>query len=325
MGKISIGILACGHIAGTMASTLEQMPDVDMCAAASRNIEKATEFSQKYGFRKAYGSYEELVKDEEVELIYIASPHSHHYEHIKLCLENGKHVLCEKAFTANRKQAEEVTALAREKGLLLAEALWVRYMPLVKTLREVIDSGVIGEISMVTANLHYLIDHVQREYDPALAGGALLDVGIYALNFALIVLGEDIDHITCDCQKFDTGVDRQNSIIINYRNGKMAVCNSGSSGLSDRKGILYGRKGFIIVENVNNPESITVYNLNREVVACYDAPKQISGYEYEVRACADAIEKGLVECPDMTHDRTLFLMGLMDEARAQMGIKFPFE
>lgn len=325
MKKIKMGILACGGIAGTMAQTLSQMPDVDMCAAASRDLEKAKAFSEKYGFRRAYGSYEELARDEEVELVYVASPHSHHYEHIKLCLENGKHVLCEKAFTANRKQAEEVIALAKERGLLLAEALWVRYMPLVKTLREVIDSGIIGEISTVTSNLHYVIDHVKRLYDPALAGGALLDVGVYALNFALMVLGEEIDHITCDCLKFDTGVDKQNTVIICYKNGKMAVCSSGSSALSDRKGIIYGSKGYIIVENVNNPESITVYNREREVIARYDAPEQISGYEYEVRACAEAIEKGMTECPDMTHDWTLFLMGLMDEARSQMGISYPFE
>lgn len=325
MKKIKMGILACGGIAGTMAQTLSQMPDVDMCAAASRDLEKAKAFSEKYGFHRAYGSYEELARDEEVELVYVASPHSHHYEHIKLCLENGKHVLCEKAFTANRKQAEEVIALAKERGLLLAEALWVRYMPLVKTLREVIDSGIIGEISTVTSNLHYVIDHVKRLYDPALAGGALLDVGVYALNFALMVLGEEIDHITCDCLKFDTGVDKQNTVIICYKNGKMAVCSSGSSALSDRKGIIYGSKGYIIVENVNNPESITVYNREREVIARYDAPEQISGYEYEVRACAEAIEKGMTECPDMTHDRTLFLMGLMDEARSQMGISYPFE
>lgn len=323
---MNIGILACGGIAQTMATTLSGMGDaVTKCACASRNLEKAKEFARKNGFQKAYGSYEELVKDKDVELIYIASPHSHHYEHIKLCLENGKNVLCEKAFTANAQQAREVFKLAKEKGLLLTEAIWPRYMPLVKELKQVLDSGIIGDITTVSANLIYSIDMNERIYTPELAGGALLDVGVYAITFASICIGDDVEKITTACQKFDTGVDAQSTVILNYKDGKMAVTYSGTGAVSDRKGIISGRKGYIIVENINSPESFTVYNASREVVMTKNAPKWITGYEYEVYAAMDAIKKGQLECPDCPHDQSIRIMELMDEARKQMGIKYPFE
>ena len=323
---MNIGILACGGIAQVMATTLIGMGDeVTKYAVASRNLSKAQAFAEKNGFEKAYGSYEELVEDPDVELIYIASPHSHHYEHIKLCLEHGKHVLCEKAFTANTSQAKEVLKMAEDKGLLLTEAIWPRYMPLVKELLDTVNSGIIGEIATVSANLIYSIDMNERIYEPELAGGALLDVGVYALTFASLILGENITNMTVACDKFDTGVDRQSTVILNYPDGKMAITYSGTNAISDRKGIISGRNGYIIVENTNSPESYKVYNANREVIEEHIAPKWITGYEYEVRAAIDAINKGLIECPDCPHSKTIAIMELMDMAREKMGIKYPFE
>lgn len=323
---MNIGILACGGIAQVMANTLTGMGDaVVKYACASRELSKAEEFAKKNGFLKAYGSYEELVNDKEVELIYIASPHSHHYEHIKLCLEHGKHVLCEKAFTANKLQAEEVLKMAEDRGLLLTEAIWPRYMPLVKTLKDTIDSGIIGDISTVSANLIYSIDMNKRIYEPALAGGALLDVGVYAITFASICLGNDISEIVATDIKFDTGVDAQSVVVLKYPDKKMAVTYSGTGAVSDRKGIISGRKGYIIVENINSPESFAVYNENRELIKECKAEKWITGYEYEVYAAMEAIKNGWVECPDCPHETTLKIMEIMDEARAQLGIVYPFE
>jgi predicted dehydrogenase len=325
MRKMKMGILAAGGIARIMAQTVREMNSVELYAVAARDKQRAEEFSKEFEFKKAYGSYQELAEDSNVDFIYIASPHSSHYEHIKLCLDHGKHVICEKAFTANTAQAEEVIKLAEEKNLLLTEAMWVRYMPMAKTLKEVIASGVIGEISTVIANLFYVIDGNERIYEPKLAGGALLDVGVYALTFASIVLGDEVETIQSSAIKFETGVDSQSSVIMTYKSGQMAVCTSGTGALSDRMGTIYGRKGYIIVENINNFESISVYDLNRKLIEKYDCPKQITGYEYEIEACMDAIEKGMKECPDMPHSQTITIMSLMDEIREQLNIKYPFE
>lgn len=325
MTPVRIGILAAGKIAGKMAKTLRAMNWVISYGVASRSLEKAEQFAREHGVKKAYGSYEELVKDPEVELIYVASPHSHHYEHIKLCLEHGKHVLCEKAFTVNEAQAREVTSMAREKHLLLSEAMWVRYMPMVRTLKEVLESGVIGRVSTVTGNLYYCIDGVERIQSPALAGGALLDVGVYTLTFASIVMGNEIDRIMACGVKTDTGVDAQNSVTIFYKDGRMAQLCSGIMSLSDRNGVIYGSKGYIVVENINNFQSIQVYDVERRLVSEYNCPPQISGYEYEVTACVEAIRNGWIQCPQMPHEEILAVMGQMDEIRRQLGIVYPCE
>ena len=327
---MKVGILGCGVIAQSMATTLigiqnEGKYDITLEAVAARDIDKAKDFAKKNNSPKAYGSYEELVSDSDIDLVYVATPHSHHFEHMNLCIDHGKNVLCEKAFTANRKQAEDILKKAEEKGILVTEAMWVRYMPLTHTLQDILKSNVIGEITNVSANLYYPIDMVQRIYDPALAGGALLDVGVYTLTFAAICLGEKIEKMTADCVKFDTGVDSQSIMALTYSNNVMATCSCGARGISDRKGIITGRKGYIIVENINNPESITVFDYERNIIAEHVAPQQITGYEYQVYACKEALDKGLTECPDCTHEQTLGIMSLMDQARAQMGIVFPFE
>lgn len=325
MKTMNVAILGAGRIAGTMADTLKEMKWVNSYAVASRSLQKAEGFAKEYGFEKAYGSYEEMVKDPEVELVYVASPHSHHYEHIRLCLEHGKHVLCEKAFTVNEAQAREMLQLAKEKNLLLTEAMWVRYLPMTRTLLDILKSGVIGNVSTVTANLYYLIDGVERIQNPSLAGGALLDVGVYTLTFASVVMGDEIDTIKAGCVKTESGVDAQNSVTIFYKDGRMAQLCSGIMSISDRKGIIYGSKGYIIVENINNFETIQVYNVERKMIAEYPCPPQISGYEYEVMACVEAIRNGWTECPQMPHAQILEIMRQMDEIRGQLGISYPCE
>ena len=173
--KYNIGIIGSGNIAGVMADTIKRMKNVRLYAVASRSKVKADVFAEKYGCKKAYGSYEELASDSKVDLVYIATPHSEHYENAKLCLLNGKPVLCEKAFTANAAQAKELIRISQERRVLLAEAIWTRYMPMLATIREVLGSGIIGEPKTLTANLGYLIERVARLQEPALAGGALLD------------------------------------------------------------------------------------------------------------------------------------------------------
>ena len=266
-----------------------------------------------------------MVSDKKVDLIYVATPHSEHYENVKMCLEAGKPVLCEKAFTLNAAQAEELVRIAAEHKVFLAEAMWTRYMPMLTTIREVIGSGIIGEPKTLTANLGYVISSKERLTNLALGGGALLDVGVYTINFALMIFGHNISKIASCCTFTETGVDEQNAICLQYYDGKVANLNSSMVSLSDRQGIIYGTKGFAVVENINNFESIAVYDKQYKKVASYKCPKQISGYEYEVAACIEAIKCGQIECAQMPHSETLRVMRIMDEIRSQWGMKYPCE
>jgi predicted dehydrogenase len=322
---MKMAILGVGSIARTMAATINKMDEVTSYAVASRDFKKAEDFAKEFGFVKAYGSYEEMLSDPEVELVYVATPHSHHYEHVKLCLNQGKHVLCEKAFAINAKQTIEMFDLAKEKKLLLTEAIWTRYLPLRQTLNEIIESGIIGKVGMLTANLGYVINHVPRLVDPALAGGALLDLGVYPINFALMFFGTDIEKITSTAVITDKGVDSQNNITFVYKDGKMAILQSTMLSLTDRRGIISGSKGFIIAENINNYEWIKVYDNNRKELACYEAPKQITGYEYEVRAAIRAIKDGKLECEEMPHAESIKVMQIMDSLRQEWGVIYPGE
>lgn len=324
-GNFNIGIMGSGNIAGIMAGTINKMKNVRVYAVASRQQVHADVFAGKYGCKKAYGSYADLVADKKVDLIYVATPHSEHYENVKMCLEAGKPVLCEKAFTLNAAQAEELVRIAAEHKVFLAEAMWTRYMPMLTTIREVIGSGIIGEPKTLTANLGYVIGSKERLTNLALGGGALLDVGVYTINFALMIFGHNISKIASCCTFTETGVDEQNAICLQYYDGKAANLNSSMVSLSDRQGIIYGTKGFAVVENINNFESIAVYDKQYKKVASYKCPKQISGYEYEVVACIDAIKCGQIECAQMPHSETLRVMRIMDETRSQWGMKYPCE
>lgn len=322
---IKMGIIGAGRIAGFMGETLQGMETVARYAIAARDLERAKAFADQYGFEKAYGSYEEMLEDPSVDLVYVATPHSHHYDHVKLCLEHGKHVLCEKAFTVNEGQARELFAMAKEKGLLLTEAIWTRYMPIRRTLEEVLASGIIGTPHMLAANLSYIIDWKDRITKPELAGGALLDIGIYTLNFASMVFGDDIETITGTAVFNEYGMDMQENITLVYKDGRMAALNASARSLSDRRGIIYGDKGYIETENINNCGGIKVFDTDRKLVAAYETPKQITGYEYEVEACVHAIEHGELECPQMPHEETLRMLQWMDELRRQWGIVYPME
>ena len=322
---MKIGILGAGNIARNMANTLNAMEDAQFYAVGSRSQEKAEKFAKEYGAKKAYGSYEDLVADPEVELVYIATPHSHHYEHAKLCIEHGKPVLCEKAFMANAKQAKEIYELAKEKNVFITEAIWTRYLPSRKMIDEVIASGELGEVTFVTANLGYDIKDVERMQKPELAGGSLLDVGIYPLTFISMILGNDVKEVVSTCTKTATGMDEQNAIILKYDNGVMAIAHSGMLAGTEQYGIVYGTEGYLIAENINNVTGIKVYTKERKLIKELKVPKQITGFEYQVRASMKAIREGSLECPEIPHAESVIMMELMDRLREDWGIRYPFE
>lgn len=321
----NVGIIGAGHIALKMASTLAALPRTHRYAIASRETRKARTFAKEQGFERAYGSYEELMDDPKVDLIYIATPHAFHFEQAKACILKGKPVLCEKAFTANAAQAEELLKLAEEKQVFIAEAIWTRYLPMSRTIAELVRNGAVGTPYLLSANLGYAITNRKRLVRPELAGGALLDVGVYTLNFAAMVFGTEILSTTSTCVKMDNGLDAQDSITLVYPGERMAVLNSSMLARSDRQGIISGDGGHMIIDNINNPQSIKVLDGNYQTVAEYHAPSQVTGFEYEVNACIEALDKGLLQTLDMPHDETLRIMRQMDALRKEWGVRFPFE
>lgn len=322
---MNVGILGAGRIAVIMANTLNGMEGANAYAVASRDKGRAEVFAREHNVEKAYGSYEAMVADENVDLVYIASPHSHHLEHGKLCIDHGKPVLCEKAFTVNAKQAKELLDYAAEKRVFITEAIWTRYMPSRKLIDDIIASGEIGEVKSLTANLGYAITDKERLVCPELAGGALLDVGVYPLNFASMVLGNDIEKLTSVCVKYKTGVDAQDAIVLSYKDERIATLHASMLTVTDQYGIVFGTEGYLIAYNINNVDRIGIFDKHRALIREVEVPAQITGYEYEILACKRAIGNGELECSEMPHSETLIMMEWMDALRQEWGIHYPCE
>ena len=320
-----LGIIGAGWIAQKMVKALAPLDEVEVYAIGSRSLDKAAAFAQEHAIPMAYGSYEELVCDPLVDLVYIATPHSHHYEHAMLALNHGKHVLVEKAFTANAAQASDLIATARAKGLFITEAIWTRYMPLSHKVREIMESGVIGEPRVLTATLCYMMEFKERIVGADLCGGALLDLGVYALNFARMYFGTDIVRTVTNCHLGPTGMDMHESISLSYADGKMANLQAGALCLNDRQGIISGTEGYIRVDNINCPEVIEVYR-NYELVERHVKPDDmVNGYEYQVLECMRCIREGLSESPMMPHAETISIMKQMDDLRKEWGVEYPYD
>ena len=333
MAQINVAILGAGRIAQSMAKTLVAMAAderyrdlVAPYAVAARDGERAAEFAAKYGFPVSYGSYEELAADPNVNLVYIATPHNLHAEQAVLCMRAGKGVLVEKAFGANAAQSQEMLDVSAQTGMLCTEAIWTRYMPSRAMIDDIIASGAIGEVQAIEANLCYPTTAKARITDPALAGGALLDVGVYPINFIdMIMHNAPIARIESSMQPFETGVDAHDSMTFYYENGVMATAQSSILCHSDRMGAVWGTKGYLTCQNINNVESIDVFDGTHTVTAHYDVPAQLTGYEYEVAAAAQAVLDGRTECAEMPHADTMRIMKLMDSLRADWELTYPFE
>ena len=332
---MKFAILGCGFIATKMAEAVKAIESrgVEAYAVASRSLTKAEKFAKDYGFGRAYGSYEELAKDPAVDLIYIATPHSEHYNNILLCLEHGKNLLVEKAFTANALMASEVIALAEEKGVFLSEAMWTRFLPAVQMVKDLILAGKIGKVESVEADFSMPLSHIERLRKPELAGGALLDLGIYSLTFADIFLTDDEiagaeNHIVqtkTHCVKFDTGVDATDWIDLIYANGQVAHLKTSMVAPLKNEGVIYGTDGFIRVLNLNDMVEIQLFDKAGSLLESITPPRIENCYEYEVLACKAALEKGQKECAEMPHSKTMQMMTQMDGLRASWGVSYPFE
>ena len=330
---LRFGILGSGFIATKMVEAVKALESrgmgVEAYAVASRTLSRAQKFAADYGVRHAYGSYEELANDPQVDLIYVATPHSEHYNNILLCLEHNKNLLVEKAFTANALMASEVVALAEEKGVFLCEAMWTRFLPAVQMVKDWIFAGKIGKVESVEADFSMPLSHIERLQKPELAGGALLDLGIYSLTFADMFLNGDaanpIVKTESKCVKFPTGVDATDWMDLVYASGQVAHLKTSMVAPLKNEGVIYGTEGFIRVQNLNDMVEIQLFDVAGTLVESVKPPRIENCYEYEVLGCKAAMEKGLKECPEMPHSKTMQMMTQMDSLRAAWGVSYPFE
>ena len=336
MKKVGVALLGLGVVGGgtyqILTSKREYIKqndgiDIEVKCVLERNIERCKELGVDLSIVST--DIERVVSDPDIQIVaeFFGGIEPAKTFLIK-ALEAGHHVLCEKAFAVNETQAREMIDVARTKGLLLAEAIWTRYMPSRTIIDDIVRSGSIGKVLTVDANLGYKVDMNERMIRPELAGGALLDLTVYPLNFASMVMGDDIARIDAHMVPIHSGVDGQDSVTITYADGRMTTMFTTMHTRTDRRGLICGTDGFIRVANINTPQRIYVYDADgltcslRETI---EVPKQISGYEYEVLACKRAIEAGATECPEMPHAETIELMRQMDAIRAQFGIVYPFE
>ncbi len=322
---VKVGIIGTGWIAEKAAVTLNGLDHCEAYAVGSRKQETAETFAAKWNIKKAYGSYSELIADKDVDLVYIGTPHSHHYDVTREAIMAGKPCLVEKAFMANAKQAHEIITLAKERKVFLAEAIWTRYQPAVAIVRGLIADGRIGEPRLVTATLGYSMGNKARIMRPDLCGGALLDLGVYALNFVRMFCDADIESIDGYCVKSDTGMDLTNAITIILKDGILANVQSSAQCVGDNIGVIAGTEGNIIIDNINNPQEITLNGPDRTFVETIHVPQQITGYEYQFMACRQALIDGLMEPREMPHTETLYIMKLMDNLRRKWGVRYPMD
>ena len=260
-----------------------------------------------------------------MDLVYVGTPHSHHYDVTREALLAGKPCLVEKAFMANASQTKEIIDLAHERSVFLAEAIWTRYQPAVGIVRKLIADGRIGEPRLITATLGYSMGDKPRIMQPDLCGGALLDLGVYALNFVRMFTDSDIENIDGHCVKSATGMDLTNAITIILKDGILANVQSSAQCVGDNIGVIAGTEGNLIIDNINNPQTITVNGPDRTYVETIRVPQQITGYEYQFLACRQALIDGLKEPHEMSHAETLYMMQLMDGLRMKWGVRYPMD
>ncbi|MFM9911509.1 MAG: Gfo/Idh/MocA family protein [Chitinophagaceae bacterium] len=326
MQTIRWGILGCGKIARKFAADLQLVKGCELIAIGSRSKENADKFAGEFPVKTRHYSYEALIADKEVDVIYIASPHGLHHEHTLLCLHHHKAVLCEKAFALNTSQATEMIELARLQKVFLMEALWTKFMPHYQLLMRWLRDGKLGDIQNVLINFGFAPASPvpRRMFDPLLGGGSLLDIGIYNVFMALSVLGKP-DFIDAWMTPASTGVDEQCSIIFRYKNGAIANLFSSFSTNLATEAHISGRAGRIRLTNRFYEPSTTIEyypdKIDSKEIIPYDKEPGW-GYQYEIKHVNECLSKGLTESPVMSHADTLLLMDVLDRIRYAAGIKY---
>ena len=322
MSNLKWAIIGPGNIAAEFAAALNEIGGT-LYAVGSRTLEKAQQFANQYGAEKAYGNYSEMLQNPEIDVVYISTPHSNHYEYIIESLRNNKHVLCEKAITVNSTQLQEIAQLADEKDLVVAEAMTIYHMPLYKKLRQIVDEGTIGRLKMVQVSFgsHKEYDVNNRFFSKDLAGGALLDIGTYALSFTRFFLSKQPHEILTTVKRFETGVDEQSGIILNNDADEMAVISLTMRSKMPKRGVVAGELGFITVDNFPRASKATIQYLDG-TVETIEAGDTAKALQYEIEDMQRYIaDKGNKETLNLSLD----VMDIMTNVREQWGIKYSFE
>ena len=323
------GIISPGRIAHTFAKALKAVPNATIHAVASSSQERADAFAKEYKVPHAYDDYAALVANPDVDAVYIASLHMQHYGHTKLALEAGKPVLCEKPFTVNAKETKELLDLAAEKKLFLMEAVWTRYLPIYKTVRKWLDKGRIGDVTLLQSSFGFNPgrDERGRLLNPDLAGGTLLDIGIYPITVSQWVMGADPVSFNAHALIGSTGVDELLSVDLVYENDVVSQFTSTFLTNAENNFYIYGSKGHIRIEGPfwGATKATLVVDGKKKKSKTRKKSFDVNGFEYEIAEAMRCMKKGLLESPSMTHAQTLGTMELMDNIRAEIGLKYPFE
>lgn len=320
------GIIGAGTIAKKFADTVNKMEGESLVAVGSRSLEKAEAFAKDYSIPFSYGSYEELAASPEIDAVYIATPNSMHFDNSMLCLERGKHVLCEKPFTLRAEEAEKLFKTAEEKGLFIMEAFWIWFLPLYKKLREIIDSKVFGEIVHIRTEYGFVAKGARRErkFDSSLGGGALLDIGIYNLGFIQMVSGDYPETFSSEVRFNERGTDEYSLIQYRYEDGKTANALTSIGYNIPRRAAILFEHGQIYLDDFQHAESMTVVPENGDTYVITDE-FEISGFEYEIREVSRCVAAGLSHSDFYTPDDNLSILSQMDEIRDVWGMRFDCE
>ncbi|MGO4804282.1 Gfo/Idh/MocA family protein [Arthrobacter sp. 2MCAF15] len=322
-GSIRWGILGTGFIAGLQTQDLNEN-GFTVQAVGSRTLDSSKAFAEEYGVATAHGSYEDLVADPLVDVVYIATPHPFHHANALLALNAGKHVLVEKSFTMNAREAQDIVDLAESKGLVALEAMWSRFLPHMIRIREIIGEGTIGEVRKVVAshNQNLPKDPAHRLNDPALGGGALLDLGIYPVSFAFDILGTP-ETIRASASMTATGVDRQTAAIFEYVGGQQAIVDCELDAASANRAMVIGTEGWIDIESTwYNPTPFTVLAVDGSVVERYEQPVTSRGMQYQAAELERLVSEGATAGTILPPRETVAIMAAMDEIRRQIGLSY---
>ncbi len=319
------GVIGPGSIATGFADAMTMVDDGEIVAVASRSMERAVAFGDRYDIPARYGDYASMAADSDVDVVYVATPNSRHEQDTIACLEAGHHVLCEKPLALDAEQARRMTALARRQGLFLMEAIWSRFLPAYRSLVEVIAAGRIGEPLLVEADFGFRrpVDPSHRLFDLGLGGGALLDLGIYPIQLCSLVLGAP-DHVVAEGMVGDTGVDDQVAAILRHAGGRLGVVKAAIRVNMACTARISGTEGWIdLPPMMHCPNSLSVTTpAGREAV---DASYAGNGLRFEIAEVHRCLAAGLTESPDMTLDESIALMATLDAIRAQIGVVYPGE
>jgi predicted dehydrogenase len=320
------GILGTGWIANEFAQGLTKLADAELVAVGSRTVESAQRFGEQYGVPHRHASYQALASDAEVDVVYVATPNPLHKEHSLLCLESGKPVLCEKPFALNAGEAQEIIQRARQKKLFLMEAMWTRFFPLMGKVRALVNEGEIGEVQMLMAGLciQFDFDPADRRYALALGGGALLDLGVYPLSCASMIMGPPFK-ITTMAHLGETGVDEQAGIVLGYDQGRISTLYTSIRVDSPVEATLLGTKGQIRVHPWwIRPNKLTLSVAGQEATTI-EMPFDGNGYQFEAAEVMDCLRANRLESDLMPLDETHSILQTMDAIRAQWGLTYPME